>query len=94
MAFETTYTSLRENLARVLDRVADDHEVILVRRKGRRDVALVPAAELAGLMETAHLLRSPRNARRLLTALHRAGRRQGRAMSIERLRREIGLEAR
>jgi antitoxin YefM len=45
-------------------------------------------------METAHLLRSPRNARRLLTALNRAGRGQGRAMSIERLRREIGLEAR
>jgi antitoxin YefM len=57
-------------------------------------VALVPAGELAGLMETAHLLRSPRNARRLLTALHRAERRQGRVMSIERLRREIGLEAR
>ena len=94
MAFETTYTSLRENLARVLDRVADDHEVILVRRKGRRDVALVPAGELAGLMETAHLLRSPRNARRLLTALHGAERRQGQAMSIERLRREAGLEAR
>jgi antitoxin YefM len=57
-------------------------------------VALVPAGELAGLMETAHLLRSPRNARRLLTALHRAERRQGKVMSIERLRREIGLEAR
>ena len=94
MAFETTYTSLRENLAAVLDRVADDHEVVLVRRKGQRDVALVPAEELAGLMETAHLLRSPRNARRLLTALHRAERGQGRAMSIDRLRREIGLEAR
>ena len=94
MAFETTYTSLRENLASVLGRVADDHEVVLVRRKGQRDVALVPAAELAGLMETAHLLRSPRNARRLLTALHRAERGQGRAMSIDRLRREIGLEAR
>jgi antitoxin YefM len=94
MAFETTYTSLRENLAAALDRVADDHEVVLVRRKGQRDVALVPAGELAGLMETAHLLRSPRNARRLLTALHRAERGQGRAMSVERLRREIGLEAR
>jgi len=94
MAFETTYTSLRENLAAVLDRVAGDHEVVLVRRKGQRDVALVPAGELAGLMETAHLLRSPRNARRLLTALNRAERRQGRAMSVERLRREVGLEAR
>jgi prevent-host-death family protein len=40
MAFETTYASLRENLAGVLDRVVDDHEVVLVRRKGQRDVAL------------------------------------------------------
>ena len=36
------------------------------------DVALIPAAELAGLIETAHLLRSPKNARRLLTAVRRS----------------------
>ena len=72
MPVETTYTSLRENLASVLDRVVADQEVVIVRRRGAQDVALVPAAELAGLMETAHLLRSPRNARRLLTALYRA----------------------
>ena len=39
------------------------------RRRGARDVALIPAAELAGLIETAHLLRSPKNAERLLQAL-------------------------
>jgi len=94
MAFETAYPNLRENLAGVLDRVAADREVVLVRRKGQRDVALVPAGKLAGLMETSHLLRSPRNARRLLTPLHRAVRRQGQAKSVERLGREIGLEAR
>jgi antitoxin YefM len=94
MAFETTYTSLRANLAGVLDRVVDDQEVVVVRRRGARDVALVPASELAGLMETAHLLRSPRNARRLLTALHRAERGQGRPSSVEKLRREMGLGAR
>jgi antitoxin YefM len=44
----------------------------MVRRKAARDVALIPASELAGLMETAHLLRSPGNARRLTTALRRA----------------------
>jgi antitoxin YefM len=93
MASETTYTSLRANLAGVLDRVAADQEVIVVRRKKGQDVAIVPAAELAGLMETAHLLRSPRNARRLLTALRRAEKNQGTAMSIERLRRETGLVA-
>lgn len=65
-------SSLRENLATVLDQVIDDQDTVIIRRKGTRDVALIPAAELAGLMETAHLLRSPRNARRLMTALRRA----------------------
>ena len=65
MATETSYTSLRDNLSSVLDRVFEDQEIVIVRRKGARDVALVPAGELAGLLETAHLLRSPKNARRL-----------------------------
>ena len=72
MPSETTYTSLRQNLASVLDQVVDQQETVVVRRKGARDVALIPATELAGLYETAHLLRSPRNARRLLSALRRA----------------------
>ena len=91
MAVETTYTSLRENLATVLKRVADDREVVIVRRRSTRDVALVPAEELAGLMETAHLLRSPRNARRLLAALRRAKARAGKPQSVDKLRREMGL---
>jgi antitoxin YefM len=86
---EATYTRLRENLASVLDRVVDHQETVIVRRKGSRDVALVPAAELAGLIETAHLLRSPRNARRLLAALRRAERGKLRAKSVPALRRDI-----
>jgi antitoxin YefM len=86
---ETTYTSLRENLASVLDRVVDQQETVIVRRKGARDVALVPAGELAGLIETAHLLRSPRNARRLLTALRRAERGEGKPAGVAELRREM-----
>jgi len=91
LAVETTYTSLRENLATVLKRVADDHEVVIVRRRSARDVALLPAEELAGLMETAHLLRSPKNARRLLRALRRAQGRAARPQSLDKLRREMGL---
>ncbi|HTR66170.1 MAG TPA: type II toxin-antitoxin system Phd/YefM family antitoxin [Terriglobales bacterium] len=90
---ETTYTNLRQSLASFLDRVADDREVVIVRRRGDRRVALVPADELAGLMETAHLLRSPRNARRLLTALRRAAAGKGKAEAPEKLRREMGLGA-
>jgi antitoxin YefM len=89
MATETTYTSLRENLATVLDQVVDQQETVIVRRRGSRDVALIPASELAGLMETAHLLRSPRNARRLLTALHRAERGKTKPATAAQLRREI-----
>jgi antitoxin YefM len=91
MAVETSYTSLRENLASVLDRVFEDREIVIVRRKGAKDVALVPASELAGLLETAHLLRSPRNARRLLTALRRAELGKTKPTTVDRLRREIKI---
>ena len=89
MATETTYTSLRENLASVLDQVVDQQETVVVRRRGARDVALIPASELAGLMETAHLLRSPRNARRLMAALRRADHAKIKTASVAELRREI-----
>ena len=92
MPVETTYTSLRERLASVLDQVANDHEVVIVRRRGAKDVALIPADELAGLLETAHLLRSPRNAQRLMAALSKARQGKGRRMSLEQLRREVGLD--
>lgn len=89
MSTETTYTSLRENLASVLDQVVDQQETVIVRRRGARDVALIPASELAGLIETAHLLRSPRNARRLLTALRRAERGRQKPASVAELRRKV-----
>lgn len=88
---ETTYTNLRQTLASVLDRVANDHEVVIVRRRGDKTVAMVPADELAGLIETAHLLRSPKNARRLLTALRRATARKGKPEPLDKFRREIGI---
>jgi antitoxin YefM len=89
MPTETTYTSLRENLATVLDQVVDQQETVIVRRRGSRDVALIPASELTGLVETAHLLRSPQNARRLLTAVRRAERRKSKPGTITELRREM-----
>jgi antitoxin YefM len=91
MAIETSYTRLRDNLASVLDQVVEDQEVVIVRRRGAPDVALIPAEELAGLIETAHLLRSPANARRLFTALGRSERRKGKANTVGQLRREMGL---
>lgn len=91
VAIETTYTQLRQTLASVLDRVVDNREIVIVRRRGAKDVAMIPAQELASLLETAHLLRSPKNARRLLTALRRAEKRGGTPRSAESLRKELGL---
>ena len=72
MGIETSFTHARANLASLCDEVTSTREPILIRRRGSEDVALVAAAELRGLMETAHLLRSPKNAQRLLTALAHA----------------------
>jgi antitoxin YefM len=88
---ETTYTSLRENLASMMDRVINDREVVIVRRKGDKKIAMIPADELSGLLETAHLLRSPRNAERLLKALEHATRHKGKPQSLDKLRQEMGL---
>ncbi len=93
MPIDTTYTSLRQNLASVLNRVVEDQEVVVVRRRRSADVALIPAAELAGLVETAHLLRSGKNAQRLLRALRRAERLEGKPGTLEGLRRGAGLGA-
>jgi antitoxin YefM len=92
MPVETTYTALRERLAGFLDQVTDDREVVVVRRRGARDVALIAADELSSLLETAHLLSSPKNAERLFESLRELDRGGGEVMSLDELRRSVGLD--
>jgi antitoxin YefM len=91
VAIRTTYTAARERLADLWRRVEEDRETVVITRRGHADVALVAADELAGLLETAHLLRSPANARRLLTALQQALSDQGSVRSVADLKRHLGL---
>jgi antitoxin YefM len=91
MPIQTTYTRARANLAKLCDEVVKNQEIIIINRRGSRDVALVSAEELSGLMETAHLLRSPKNAERLLTALKRAKAQRPKPKAIASLRKELGL---
>ena len=91
MIQETTYTKARERLAALMDQVTDTREPVLIRRRGREPVALIAADELAGWLETAHLLRSPNNARRLLEASRRAARGEGEAIDVDALRLRLGL---
>ena len=92
MARETTYTSARAHLSTLCDSVAESREPVIIRRRGRSAVALIAADELESLTETAHLLRSPKNAERLLKALLRARGRSVKPRSVASLRRELGLE--
>ena len=88
----TTYSHLMQNLADVWDKVENSQEPLIVERRGHQTMAILPAEELEGLRETAHLLRSPRNAARLLTALQRALRGQTRSVALEDLRAQLGLD--
>lgn len=83
----TTYTQARDRLAALCDAVTGNREAIIIRRRGKEDVALIAASELRSLQETTHLGASPANARRLDRALReaKAGRRMTR-MSPPQLR--------
>lgn len=80
-----TYTEARERLASVWDETISSREPTVIDRRGHESVVLLPMGEWQGLMETAHLLRSPANARRLLGALNRLDQGEGQALSLAAL---------
>ena len=92
MAIQTTYTDARARFASLMDEVVKNREIVIIQRRGSEDVAMIAADELAGILETAHLLRSPANADRLNSALERVRKRHGSAQTISELRREVGLD--
>ena len=63
-----TYTAARENLAATMDRICLDHDSVVITRKRDQAVVMISLEEYQALEETAHLLRSPANARRLLAS--------------------------
>lgn len=65
-----TYTSARENLAATMDRVCEDRDPVIITRKREQAVVMMSLEEFESLEETAHLLKSPANARRLLDAIN------------------------
>ena len=91
MTVEYSYSQARQRLASLLDAVTDDRQVVIIRRRNGESAALISADELASLTETAHLLRSPANASRLLEALARALKSGGSAMTVEQLGKKVGL---
>lgn len=63
-----TYTSVRAKLASTMDRVCNDHEALIITRNGEQSVVMLSLEDYKALEETAYLLRTPANAKRLLAA--------------------------
>jgi antitoxin YefM len=63
-----SYSAARANLAKTMDRVCQDHEALIITRNGEQSVVMLSLEDFQSLEETAYLLRSPSNARRLLSA--------------------------
>ena len=91
MSEQVTYSYARQNLAKILREAEERQEPIIIRRRGHEDMALIPADELRSLEESAHLLRSPKNAQRLLQALQRALENSGVPETVGSLRSHLGL---
>ncbi|RLT38108.1 MAG: type II toxin-antitoxin system Phd/YefM family antitoxin [Chloroflexi bacterium] len=91
MTIQTTYTNARANLTKLFDEVTGNRETVIISRRGGEDVALIAADELESLLETTHLLRSPANAARLLTALDRAHSRTLQPQTVDALRQDVGF---
>jgi len=92
MSIKVSYTEARANLAKLLDDAVHNNEIVIVNRRNHENVAMIAERELAGLLETAHLMRSPKNARRILAAIRRSLEQPPPVESLSELRREIGLD--
>lgn len=64
-----TYTRARANLAQTMDRVCNDHDPLIITRNSDQSVIMISLDDFKALEETAYLLRSPANARRLLESM-------------------------
>ncbi len=89
------YTTARNQLASLLDKVTNNQEIIIINRRNKPDVPLIAKEELSSLLETLYLLRSPANAQELFKALS-----ESQAMdkaiiesqTISELCQELGIE--
>lgn len=91
LAPKASYSRARQNLASIWNEVESSREPAILERRGHEDMALVPAEELSSLRETAYLLRSPKNAARLLAALVRSQKGTTEPVELNALMRELGL---
>ncbi|MEJ2657179.1 MAG: type II toxin-antitoxin system prevent-host-death family antitoxin [Desulfobacterales bacterium] len=72
-----TYTTARQNLAKTMEKVCQDHSPIIITRKKNDSVVIMSLEDYTALEETAFLLRSPKNTRRLIESIVQLGEGKG-----------------
>jgi antitoxin YefM len=93
LSTETSYSHARAHLATLLDEVHDNRQVVVIKRRNDKNVALIAEDELSSLLESVYLLRSPENAKRLFRALDWAQTATGHEDSLEALQAELSGES-
>ena len=92
MSTEITYTDAEANLDNLCDRAVETGEVIVINRPNGRNAVLISEAELASLLETLYLLKSPANATRLFAALNKAKARVVQPQTLDEICKKFGLD--
>jgi antitoxin YefM len=77
-----SYSAARQNLAKTMERVCQDHVPVIVTRKRNDSVVIISLDDFEALEETAYLLRSPRNTRRLVEAIAQLEEGRGKARRL------------
>lgn len=72
-----TYTTARQNLAKTMEKVCQDHSPVIITRKKNDSVVIMSLEDYTALEETAFLLRSPKNTRRLIESIVQLGEGKG-----------------
>jgi len=89
MARTISSTELRKNFNREMERVADEHQPLFINRPQKENMVLISESDFSALDETAYLLRSSENARRLAKAI--ASKKRVKAKSFKDLRSDLGI---
>jgi antitoxin YefM len=90
---ETTYSQARMNLASILDQVCEESQIIVIKRRNQKNVALIAEDELSSLLECVYLLRSPENAKRLFRSLAWTETEDATPQTLAELKEELGIES-
>ena len=84
-------TDARNGFFQLLDRVVENHQVLIIKRREGENVALIAESDLTSLIETVYLLRNPANGRRLLDAIAQSKSGKIQPQTIEELKQELGV---